>query len=303
LSNYYEILGVQTSAGIEEIKSAFRRLAKLYHPDRNPAGNESFEKVLRAYETLSDPSLKSAYDHKLKYGSLHKSEVQKEAKTKNWRFDERELKRRQYYEQHIKKHAKTTESFIRKTEEKPKYNEFRYILYATPLAVALFLLIMNLATPKKKLHRKEKEPAKSETIIVPAYKNGATPYDGYFGAPQHDTITGKTLTIKNMAGRDAVVCLFNDRGMVRNVYIEKGFEAKLFQLPSGTVHIRYTTGTDFAEYAGTPVTPRTFVHMPEYYGRDPQMDIESINELNLLPGESDGFRKIGKAEFFSKSKQ
>jgi hypothetical protein len=33
------------------------------------------------------------------------------------------------------------------------------------------------------------------------------------------------------------------------------------------------------------------------------MDLESINELNLLPGESDSFRKIGKAEFFSKSKQ
>jgi molecular chaperone DnaJ len=67
LTNYYEILGVDENAGINEIKAAFRRLAKQYHPDRNPSGNVDFEKILKAYETLSDPGLKLTYDYKLNY--------------------------------------------------------------------------------------------------------------------------------------------------------------------------------------------------------------------------------------------
>ena len=50
--NYYKILGLQSTATPLEIKTAFRQLAKLYHPDKNPAGKEQFTKVLVAYETL-----------------------------------------------------------------------------------------------------------------------------------------------------------------------------------------------------------------------------------------------------------
>lgn len=67
--NYYETLGVDKSASADEIKSAYRRLAKKYHPDLNPNNAEAAEKfkeINEAYETLSDPTKKSNYDT---YGS------------------------------------------------------------------------------------------------------------------------------------------------------------------------------------------------------------------------------------------
>jgi molecular chaperone DnaJ len=63
--DYYEILGVQRNCGEQELKSAFRRLAKDYHPDRNPgdtAAEQKFKEVNEAYEVLKDPQKKAAYD-------------------------------------------------------------------------------------------------------------------------------------------------------------------------------------------------------------------------------------------------
>jgi molecular chaperone DnaJ len=62
--NYYDILGVSKDASPDDIKSAYRRLAKKYHPDVNkePDAAEKFKEVNEAYECLSDPNKKSNYD-------------------------------------------------------------------------------------------------------------------------------------------------------------------------------------------------------------------------------------------------
>ena len=62
--NYYDILGVSKDASPEEIKSAYRKLAKKYHPDINKEADsaEKFKEVNEAYECLSDPQKKSNYD-------------------------------------------------------------------------------------------------------------------------------------------------------------------------------------------------------------------------------------------------
>src|SRR5512134_2342289 len=60
----YEILGLSRKASGEDIKKAYRRLAREYHPDVNPdpAAEERFKEVTAAYEILSDPQKRQQYD-------------------------------------------------------------------------------------------------------------------------------------------------------------------------------------------------------------------------------------------------
>ena len=64
--DYYDVLGVKKSASPEELKSAYRKLAVKFHPDKNPGdkvAEEKFKEASEAYGILSDKSKKENYDN------------------------------------------------------------------------------------------------------------------------------------------------------------------------------------------------------------------------------------------------
>ena len=68
--DYYSILGLNKNASADEIKKAFRKLARKYHPDLNPGDKKAearFKEVNEAYEVLSDTEKRKKYDQFGKY--------------------------------------------------------------------------------------------------------------------------------------------------------------------------------------------------------------------------------------------
>jgi curved DNA-binding protein CbpA len=72
--NYYILLGIKNTASLEEIKQAFRRLAKKYHPDKNQGNagaEEFFKEIQEAYAVLSDSEKRKKYDLKFAYANTY----------------------------------------------------------------------------------------------------------------------------------------------------------------------------------------------------------------------------------------
>ena len=103
---YYEILEVDKKASQEDIKSAYRRLVMLYHPDKNklPEAEEIFKGIAEAYSVLSDPGKRKQYDldneprnvlrknKQEKMWQIIREQRQREARTNQmlWEFQEQE---------------------------------------------------------------------------------------------------------------------------------------------------------------------------------------------------------------------
>ncbi len=73
-TNYYQILDLEPTASPEEVKKSYRKLAKVWHPDRNNNSPESvskFKLISEAYEILSNKRTREDYDEQLKYRNMN----------------------------------------------------------------------------------------------------------------------------------------------------------------------------------------------------------------------------------------
>ena len=64
MADFYQILGVSRDADANTLKSAYRKLARQYHPDVNkdPGAEDKFKEIGKAYEALADPETRARYD-------------------------------------------------------------------------------------------------------------------------------------------------------------------------------------------------------------------------------------------------
>lgn len=89
IKDYYKVLGVSADAGEDEIKAAYRKLAKKYHPDSHPGDKtceEKFQEINEAYSVLSDADKRKKYDE----------EVQTRSSTRTYRQEEKQKKQEKH---------------------------------------------------------------------------------------------------------------------------------------------------------------------------------------------------------------
>lgn len=115
--NYYEILGVTVDSDFAEIKSAYRKLARKYHPDINANGINKFKDISMAYETLSDPQKRNQYDiiNGFFKSAKNKNEFKYESNKSNINDEDISVK------------AKNESSSSKKDSEKINFDLFEFI--------------------------------------------------------------------------------------------------------------------------------------------------------------------------------
>ena len=78
MQDYYAVLGIIKDADPEVIKAAYRALAKKHHPDTSGGSAERFLQIRRAWEVLSNPDLRRAFDHTVSTGAAQKPSPEKQ---------------------------------------------------------------------------------------------------------------------------------------------------------------------------------------------------------------------------------
>ncbi|HEY6161583.1 MAG TPA: DnaJ domain-containing protein [Bacteroidia bacterium] len=239
LRNFYQVLGVSTTASLEEINTAYRKLAKRFHPDRNPGNKhieERFKEITEAYNTLSDEEKRSKYDLKFLYTSNARSE-------------------------------RTTYSAATKTTAQPRYkvkkerpptkSEKRSvrIIFASVVGFIILVTVMIILNPEDEetssVNRMMDEMKKEEPVMhAPdekplAIHDADSPYDSIFGEGVSVDEARSTITVINSEASEVIACLVQKdppHHTIRNEYFGPGLSYKMVGIPNGNYYLKVYFG-------------------------------------------------------------
>ncbi|HXC06938.1 MAG TPA: DnaJ domain-containing protein [Bacteroidia bacterium] len=240
MKDFYQILGVSRQASAEEIKLAYRKLAKQYHPDRNPDNHlaeERFKEINRAYQTLSDEMDRKKYDFRLMYGGVGYASGTRQTTTQT-EDPRKEQMRREALNLHRKKKEAQAEASRKR------------MIYMGICILLIILFALNLNKDKSERELKLKafvEKQKDEFIqaqVQAKEKNlirtADSPYDSIFGEGIYDDHSQNSLFLVNQLDQDVVVCLVHkqspDRRM-RNEFIRSKERYNMYSLPDGSYNM------------------------------------------------------------------
>lgn len=275
-TNYYIVLGVKNTATFDEIKVAYRSLAKKYHPDKNPnnkAAEEYFKLIQEAYATLSNAEKRKKYDLKFNY-TLSQQQHKKPhtAYTGNaYRYAQQEAYYKKYQQQ---------QNTNKKTQPKEKFSKTEPFQVIASFGVAFILLIFIISyssddeydvtsIPKTRAEMREDYSLATKYASFKKAKINS-PYPDYFGENIFDNKSDNSIAVYNSALCDAIVCLVNKNSQqtIRNQYMNKETFFVFDNIP-------------FGEY---------FVHV--YFGKEWNKEKKILDSINGAFEYELGFQRI-----------
>jgi curved DNA-binding protein CbpA len=257
MRDFYRILGIPDNATMADIKAAYRRLAKLYHPDLNPGSRhseEKFKEILDAYTILSDEELRAQYDRKRKIGytsePFHTAAPEKK----------RDPGRKEYPPEYIEMMRQRNRSRIVK-----QINRRKKILRGMIITFAVYLVGTAVFEAWISKQREEEAAAiiqrlneKRRTDSVhnahDVIQNLDSPYDSVFGPARSTWLSPNQLVVINPFS-DAVICLMRTdtpHVTIRNEFIHARQTFVMRELPNGTYQVKVYTGEEWSEYLSVP---------------------------------------------------
>lgn len=254
--NYYTILEVKSTATFEEIKSAYRILAKKYHPDKNignKAAEEYFKEIQQAYAILSNPEKRKKYDFKASFAT--RTQTQQKTNTGGpqytgnaYQFAQQQA---QYQQQQAYAQAKK-----RTTAPKEKVTEKEnwQILVSVGIALVLLYFIISYSTEKTtassntvipKIEKTAEEPIETTEFSITNYDS---PYTAFFGEEVYDGESKNSISFLNGSKSEAIVCLVEKNApnkTIRNIYMNSESQIKMSEIPDGEYFLKIYYGIDW----------------------------------------------------------
>lgn len=261
MRDFYRILGIPDNATLADIKSAYRRLAKQYHPDLNPGSKQSeekFKEILDAYTILSDDELRAQYDRKRKFGSA--STAYYSSPPHNPGDKKRESLRKEYPPEYIEKMRQRNKTrIVRQITRRKK------ILRGMIITFVLYMFGAIAFESWIKHPRSEKEQAmldsmrrervfKDSVQLTDVIQNMDSPFDSVFGPGQTTWLSPNQVVIINPYV-DAVVCLMQDQPpyrTLRNEFVHSRNTFIMKEVPNGSYRVKVYTGIKWNEAVKAP---------------------------------------------------
>jgi curved DNA-binding protein CbpA len=252
LKDHYRTLGVPDNASEQEIKLAYRRLAKRYHPDVNAGAKgaeERFKEITEAYTILSDYGLRHAYDTKRMRPLFYTPDPKPEAKDpRRKEYSEEELERARV------RHKKKAVNNMARRKNILKGMIITFILFMIASAGFENWIEKKREEDSKAINARIDSTLKVKYSAKTEIESMDSPFDSLFGEGVYQPKSKNKLVIY-MPFSDAVICAVQSDPpyrTIRNEFIRarNGFVMK--EMPEGKYYIKFYTGKKWDMNKKTP---------------------------------------------------